>query len=379
MDAFFASIEQRDNPNYRSKPVIVGADPLGGKGRGVVSTCSYEARKFGICSAMPISIAFRHCPHGIFLPVNMDKYEEVSAEIYDILYSFTPDIEVVGIDEAFLDITGSFHLFDTPAETCRNIKSKILESTGLTSSVGLAPTKMAAKIASDLKKPDGLVEVKEEKTLDFLWRLEIGKIWGLGKKSEETLQGLGIRTIGDLAKYPVENLCAIFGKTGKLFHNLANGIDPRPVSPRESMKSISSETTFKSDTHDKEKIDSVLMGLSEALSARLRTGLLKCRTVTLKIRFEDFDTHTRSNTMCRATNFVDVLYKESKSLYNDFEKYRKRVRLVGIKASGLQPSYVRDDIFSEFEDNKIEGLHKAVDRIKGRFGGNSLYRASSRI
>ena len=183
MDAFFAAIEQRDNPALRNRPVIVGADPKMGKGRGVVSTCSYEARKFGIHSAMPISFAYRKCPHAVFLPVNMKKYEKVSARIFRILSEFTPCVETVSIDEAFLDITGSFYIFGSPQKLCIQLKSRIKEETGLTASIGLAPTKMAAKIASDLKKPDGFVEVSREKLLDFLRPLSIRRLWGVGQKT----------------------------------------------------------------------------------------------------------------------------------------------------------------------------------------------------
>ncbi|MCX5715697.1 MAG: DNA polymerase IV [Candidatus Omnitrophica bacterium] len=190
MDAFFAAIEQRDNPELRGRAVVVGADPKAGKGRGVVSTCSYEARRFGIHSAMPISAAYKRCPDAAYLPVDIPKYSRVSRQIYKILYEFTPDIEPVGIDEAFLDITGSFHLFKTPLNTCLLLKAGIKEKTGLTASLGLAPTKTAAKIASDLKKPDGMVEVKPEGLLDFLWPLEIRRLWGLGAKTEQILNGM---------------------------------------------------------------------------------------------------------------------------------------------------------------------------------------------
>ncbi len=188
MDAFFASIEERDNPSLKGKPVIVGADPKKGKGRGVVSACSYEVRKFGIHSAMLISIAYRQCPSGIFLPVDIKKYSGVSREIYEILYNFTPEIQPISIDEAFLDITGSYRLFGTPRDVCLLIKSRIKGETLLTASIGLAPTKMAAKIASDLEKPDGMVEVRPENLLDFLQPLDASRLWGLGKKTEALLK-----------------------------------------------------------------------------------------------------------------------------------------------------------------------------------------------
>jgi DNA polymerase IV len=250
MDAFFAAIEQRDDPRYRAKPVIVGALPKDGKGRGVVSTCSYEARRFGIHSAMPIREAYRKCPQGIFLPVNMEKYEEVSRRIHGLLYSFTPDIEPVGIDEAFLDITGSYHLFGTALQTCLSIKKSIKEKTGLTASCGLAPTMMAAKIASDLKKPDGMVEVEDEGLLGFLWPLDVRKLWGLGPKLESALNNMGIKTIGDLAKRDVRDIESLLGKNGRHLWELSNGIDERTVETSSEAKSFSGETTFERDTSD---------------------------------------------------------------------------------------------------------------------------------
>lgn len=377
MDAFFAAIEQRDNPSLRSKPVVVGSDPKGGKGRGVVSTCSYEARRFGIHSAMPISAAYRACPHAIFLPVDMEKYEKVSSEILEILHSFTPDIEPVSIDEAFLDITGSYHLFGTPLETCRLIKSRVKDIVGLTASVGLAPTKMAAKIASDLKKPDGLVEVTEKRLIGFLWPLDIRRIWGLGPKAEEALHSIGVKTIGDLAKTNPADLKRIFGKNGLHFHELANGIDARGVSPAVEVKSISNEHTFSDDTEESPKIERALMRLTEKVSARLRSGELQCKTVTLKIRLKGFYTYTRSITMPIYTNFADTLYNETKALYNKFERGGKSVRLIGVKASGIARTGPSAGLFEYDACKKQEKLHAAIDSIQNKFGEGYICHATS--
>ena len=373
MDAFFASIEERDRPSLRGKPIVVGADPKAGKGRGVVSTCSYEARKYGIHSAMPISVAHRKCPGAVFLPVDMDKYGKASAQIHEILYSFSPDIEPVSIDEAFLDITGSYHLFGSPIETCRLIKAKIKILTGLTASIGLAPTKMAAKIASDLDKPDGLVEVTCEGLRGFLKPLEVRRIWGLGKKGEEELGRIGIRTIGDLAARDPEELAGIFGKTGQEFWRLANGIDERPVESAVEAKSISSETTFDFDTIESQKVESSLLTLCEIVSGRLRAAGLKCRTVTLKIRLADFSTFTRAITIGCATNFIDILYKAVKELYEKFDTKGKRVRLLGVRASHFYPADFQDTLFKDCGDVKREARHRAVDRIKGKFGNSSIF------
>lgn len=378
MDAFFASIEERDNPALRGKPIVVGADPRSGSGRGVVSTCSYAARKYGIHSAMPISVAFRKCPQAIFLPVDMDKYSTASEEIYEILYSFSPDIEPISIDEAFLDITGSFHLFGTPVETCRLIKAKIKKLTGLTASVGLAPTKMAAKIASDIGKPDGLVEVAAKGLIGFLKPLNVRRIWGLGEKCEEVMRGLGISTIGDLAARKPDDLEAMLGKAGRDFWRLANGIDSRMVEPAGEAKSISNETTFDVDTMESQKVDAALMAMCEKVSSRLRISGVKCRTITLKVRLADFSTFTRSVTISSATNFIDILYKTISALYKDFDRKGKKVRLLGVRTSNFCPAGFRDYLFRDSGDVRREAAHKALDRIKKRFGDSSIFIAGSR-
>lgn len=378
MDAFFASIEERDNPALRGKPIVVGADPRSGYGRGVVSTCSYAARKYGIHSAMPISVAFKKCPQAVFLPVDMNRYSQASEEIYGIMYSFSPDIEPISIDEAFLDITGSFHLFGTPVETCRLIKTKIKKTTGLTASVGLAPTKMAAKIASDIGKPDGLVEVTAKGLIGFLKPLDVRRIWGLGEKCEEVMRGLGISTIGDLAARKPDEIESRFGKVGRDFWRLANGIDERRVEPAGEAKSISSETTFDIDTVESQKIDASLMAMCERVSGRLRSGALKCRTITLKIRLADFSTFTRSVTLSSGTNFIDALYKTINGLYGAFDKRGKKVRLLGVRASNFFPAGYRDTLFEDSGDIRREAAHKALDRIKKRFGDSSIFIAGGR-
>jgi len=379
MDAFFAAIEQRDNPQFKGKPVVIGADPKKGKGRGVVSTCSYEARKFGIHSALPISIAYRKCPHAIFLPPDMKKYSMVSDEIYDIFFSFTPHVQPISIDEAFLDITGSWHLFGSPPKTCLLIKSKIKKETKLTASIGLAPVKMVAKIASDLKKPDGFVEVKKDKVLDFLWPLDISKMWGLGKKTEIIFRKRGINTIGDIAKKDIKELVDVFGKNGAHFWQLANGIDQRHVETEAETKSIGNEITFGKDTLDRTKIEGTLMGLCEKVSGRLREEGFKGRTVTLKIRLEGFHTFTRAVTMKEPTNFTDSLYNEVKRLYNKFDTKGKKVRLVGVSVSNLLPINSRDSLFRETADMKKESVHSAIERINKKFGQSSIHRAASKM
>jgi nucleotidyltransferase/DNA polymerase involved in DNA repair len=376
MDAFFAAIEQRDKPLLKGKPVIVGADPKGGKGRGVVATCSYEARKFGIHSAMPISSAYKKCPRAVFLPPDMKKYSRVSEQIYEILYSVTPQVEMVSIDEAFLDITGSLHLFQTPRRSCLELKSKIKQGTGLTASLGLAPTKMAAKIASELFKPDGFLEVTKENLLEFLRPLEINKLWGLGRKSQSILNAMGIRTIGELAGADPKQLTRTFGKNGQYLHRLAQGIDESRVEETGEVKSMSNETTFSQDTRNSEKIQGALMLLCEQVSRRLRREDLKGKTITLKVRLTGFNTYTRSKTLIKATNHVDTIYKTAKNLLDNFDAGKKAVRLIGVKVSGLIPEDVTDSILRDEREEKAERIHKALDSIYKKFGPGSIRRAT---
>ena len=375
MDAFFASIEQRDNPSFRGKPVIVGADPKKGKGRGVVSTCSYEARTYGIHSAMPISTAYNKCPHGIFLPPNMKKYSTISDTIYDILYTFTPDIEMTSIDEAFLDISRSFHLFGSPHETCRKIKSKIKKETSLTASVGLGPSKMVAKIASDLNKPDGLTIVNKKTVFDFLNPLPIKCIWGIGPKMVEHLHSFGIQKIGDLAKRSRKELTVHFGTLGEHFWNLAHGIDDSEIYTICDSKSISNEITFDEDTNDKNTIESTLLYLCEKVSNRLRKEGLRGITITLKIRLTGFKTYTRSRTLKSPVNFVSDIYTEIQKFYTHFGLKNKKVRLLGVKVSNFTQQYPQPDLFDTVTYPKKEKIHIAIDMIKERYGFDAIYHA----
>lgn len=377
MDAFFAAIEQRDDPALRGKPVIIGADPKGGRGRGVVSTCSYEARKFGVRSAMPISEAWRRCPQGVYVQPDFHKYEKASAQIREVFYEFTPDLEQVSIDEAFLDITHSAHLFGGPLETCRRIKARVKEVTGLTCSVGLAPTKMAAKIASDLEKPDGLVEVRPGGLKAFLAPLDISRLWGLGPKTAEALRARGINTVGELAGADLGGFGGL-GSHGAVLKELALGLDPREVREDGETKSVGNEITFEKDTADEREIRESLVALADKVSSRLREAGLKGRTVTLKLRLEGFETYTRARTLTLATNYADVIAKEVLELYSAFQKGRKRVRLLGVKSSGLMPAGEKESLFEEEGDARREKAHKAIDSIREKFGRGSIYRAGGK-
>jgi nucleotidyltransferase/DNA polymerase involved in DNA repair len=379
MDAFFASVEQRDTPEFRDKPVIVGSDPKSGKGRGVVAACSYEARKYGIHSAMPISIAYNKCPRAVFLRPDFKKYVRASHHVFDILERFTPEIEPISIDEAFLDITGSYAIFGSPHETCRMIKDAIKKETGLPSSIGMAPNKMTAKIASDIGKPDGFTEITEEGLSDFLHPLPVGKLWGVGEKTLEHLKKFGINTIGDLAMRREEEMEQMLGKNGKHLWELANGMDPRAVESSGIIKSISNEHTFDEDVTDWSIVKDTLMFLSEKVSRRLRKSDFKGRTITLKIRFSDFKTYTRAVTVQHPTNFADEIYGEVSGKLADFKTGKRPVRLVGVRVSNLSDVSVPADLFYPEEERNLkkERLHKALDRIADKFGQGAVHRRSA--
>lgn len=374
MDAFFASVEQRDNPGLRGRPVVVGADPAGGSGRGVVSACSYEARRFGIRSAMPISKAYRRCPEAVFLPVDMKKYAGVSGQVLQILCGFTPVIEQVSIDEAFLDLTGSWHLFGSPEETCRIIKRRILGETGLTASVGLGPNKFTAKIASDLEKPDGLVIVEKAELESFLEGLDISRMWGVGEKTLEVMRKAGIRSFGDVAGRSREEMAELFGKSGERFRQLSRGIDERKVEPASGVKSVSNEVTFNPDISGRDRIMSAFLGLSEKVAGRLRRKGLKARTVTVKIRLDDFRTFTRSSTLGAPVDGTGPIYGEVKKLYGRFSHRGRKVRLAGVKVSNFPGGELDLSTDGERKDKRLE---EAADRLREKFGRGIIRRAGS--
>lgn len=377
MDAFFAAVEQRDHPEYRGKPVIVGADPKGGKGRGVVSTCSYEARKFGIHSAMPISQAYRLCPQGIYVWPNGRLYQQVSKDIFNLLYEFTDAIEPLSIDEAFMDVTGSVKLFGDGPEIAAKIKKRILKEINLTASIGVAPNKYLAKIASDLEKPDGLVVVNPEKIDAFLAPLDISRLWGAGVKTQAILKKMGINTIGDLFRFPKEILEQKLGKLGDHFYNLAHGIDPRSVQSDEVIKSISNEHTFSMDVIDTKILYKRLLQLSEKVGYRLRKKEFQGRTVHLKLRYENFSTITRNKTLTSAIDSTKMLYTIIKELFdNNYQKGRK-VRLLGVGISGFQNE--PGDQLSLFDNQvkKHDRIDQLQDALTNRFGKQIISRAES--
>jgi DNA polymerase IV (archaeal DinB-like DNA polymerase) len=336
MDAFYSSVEQRENPDSRGKPVIVGADPKGGKGRGVVAGCSYEARKFGVHSAQPISIAYRLCPNGIYLRPNFTLYEQVSEQVMQLLKEFTEKLEPMSIDEAFMDVSGKVTGFEEAAALASRIKGEVEGKAQLTCSVGVAPNKSIAKIASDYKKPDGLTMVPPEKVHEFLSPLPVGKISGVGKKSSEILEALGIKTIGDLAATNPGKLVEVFGKYGTRLWQVANGIDEEEVITSYSIKSISSETTFEEDVADRGKVLEAFASLIDDVHARVLSQEVLFRTVGIKVRLEDFTTFTRARTHARHTADKSVMEEYVRKLFGEFEKNEERIRLVGVRVANLR-------------------------------------------
>lgn len=376
MDAFYASVEQRDDPALRGKPVIVGADPKTGRGRGVVSAASYEARQFGVHSAQPISKAYRLCPQGIFLPVRGRRYAEVSRRIMDIFRAYTPLVETISLDEAFLDMTGTEKLLGPAKEVGRRIKGQIREQESLTASVGIGPNKLVAKIASDLEKPDGFVVVRSEDVQAFLAPLPVGKLWGIGKKTEERLADLGIRTVGELAVLSQETLERMFGRMGLVLWERAHGIDGSPVVPLHEAKSISNERTFEEDVGDPSVLQNTLLRLSEKVGYRLRKAGLVGRTVVLKVRLSDFTTFVRHATFSGPTFLGETIYAEALSLFENVNLRRQAVRLLGVGMTQLSSATaMQTDLFGE-GDEKRKRVSQAVDRLKQKYGEGVIGRGT---
>jgi DNA polymerase IV len=367
MDAFYASVEQRDRPELRGRPVIVGADP---KGRGVVSAASYEARVFGVRSAMPIGKAARLCPHGVFVPVDMAKYARVSDEIMALLGEFSPLVEPVSVDEAFVDLTGTASLFGPAPDAVRRIKQRIRAETGLTASAGLAANKFIAKIASDLRKPDGMVVVEPGREAEFLAPLPIERLWGVGKATAKSLAALGIATIGQLQRLSRATLVSRLGAHGADLHELAFGRDDRAVTPWTAPKSMGAETTFERDTDDRTRLQTTLRGQAERVARELRAGGVAASRITLKVRFADFRTITRSHTGDPTQDGLEV-YRRVITLFAR-EPLVQRVRLIGLSASTLGPPASGQLGLLDPNAVRRERLARAVDGISERFGTGAI-------
>ena len=371
LDAFFAAVEQRDRPELRGKPVIVGGG--GPNQRGVVSAASYEARRFGVHSAMPLREAGRRCPQGVFLPVDGRKYQAVSREVMAILRHFTPLVEPISIDEAFLDVTGSRELFGDGPTIARAIKEAVRDQVGLTISVGVATTKLVAKIASDLEKPDGLVVVPRGTEADFLAPLEISRLWGVGAKTAGALHEYGVRTMGDLAALPVDLLERRFGKHGSTLADRARGIDAdRVVGDGEAAKSVGHEHTFDVDTSDPEEIERTLLAMSDGVAGRLRATGVRASTVTVKVRDSSFRTITRQRTLPEPTDLTEPIFRVALELARP-EVRGLRIRLLGVSASHLGE---REQLamFSD-DDPRRRRAVEAADRLRRRFGERAVTRA----
>jgi DNA polymerase IV (DinB-like DNA polymerase) len=335
LDAFYASVEQRESPSLRGVPLIIGADPKGGRGRGVVVACSYEARKRGLRSGQPISIAYRLCPDGVYVRPNLELYGRVSVDIIERLRKFADKLEQVSIDEAFLDVTEKSKTFGGPIELAKQIKAELKEKEGLTCSIGIAPNKSAAKIASDYQKPDGLTYIEPDRVQEFLAPLPVSKISGIGKKTEASMNELGIKTIGELANYPPRTLYKKFGKTAVWLWAIANGEERVEVQENYEMKSIGGEHTFDTDTDDWTAVDHQLHELIEYVHKRLMEANMEFRTVGLKIRFTGFETYTREKTLRFPTVEKQSITTTIQELTAEFRTHPKKVRLVGVRLAGL--------------------------------------------
>jgi DNA polymerase IV len=363
MDAFYAAVEQRDRPELRGRPVIVGADP---RGRGVVSAASYEARPFGVRSAMPIGRAARLCPHAAFLPVDMPRYQRVSTQIMELLATFSPLVEQISVDEAFLDLTGTESLFGDPVDTVRRIKTRIQAETGLTASAGLASNKFVAKVASDLRKPDGLVVVPSGEESAFLAPLPVERLWGVGRVMAKELQALGIRTIGHLQALPRKVLARRFGQHGDHLFELARGRDPRPVVPDVTAKSIGAEETFARDCRDPQRLLLVLRAHAERVAAEVRRQDLAAACVAVKVRFADFSTVTRRATGEPTQDGLE-LYRRATLLLRRVSSSQP-VRLIGLSASQLTAAGRGQLPLLDGVAVRRERLAQVVDGLTQRFG-----------
>lgn len=387
MDAFFASVEQLDHPEYKGHPVIVG----GLSSRGVVATASYEARKFGVHSAMPISRAKKLCPQGIFVYPNMARYKEISHVIHKVMEEFTPLIEPLSLDEAFLDVTGITHKFTGPKALGRAIKDRVFAETGLVISAGLAPNKFLAKLASDLDKPDGLVVIPYGKECESLANLPIKRIWGVGPSTERRLKHGGFLLIKDIqALLDEKPLVPYVGNQARRIWELARGIDERPVEPDRQIQSVGNEETYESDVEDPTVIDLELHYFANRVAKRLRKYGLMGNTVSIKVRYNDFKTISRQKRLDSTTDQERIIYDTSVLLWNKLMRERtgipfvqahtsvldvpvKPIRLLGVTVSGLSTEgIVQEDLFSIEADEKEEKLSTVLDSLASKFGENAI-------
>ena len=376
MDAFYASVEEAKDPTLKGLPVVVG----GQGGRGVVTSASYEARKFGVTSAMPMVTARRLCPHAVYLPNDFEAYRDASVRIKEIFSSFTPLVEPLSLDEAFLDVSGSMKIFGPPIEIAQQIKRRIAYL-GLGCTVGVAPNKFLAKLASARGKPDGLLVVPADAVTDFLHPLPVRALWGVGPQTAITLERLGLKTVGDLAQISERTLARAVGEAvGAHLHALAQGIDDRAVTPNEPARSVGSEETFSHDLDSPDEIAREILRLSDRTAERLRAKNLCGRTVTLKVRFSNFSTITRSKTLGTEVDTTPAIYEVAGGLFAKLSQDRMRIRLLGVSVSGLSigPPNRQLQLMAEGEVG-ASGMHQrwddaamAMDSIRRRFGSDAV-------
>ena len=369
LDAFFVSVEQASNPGLKGKPVVVGGKP---GNRGVVATASYEARAFGLHSAMPISTAFRVCPQAIFLEGNYNHYAEVSKKFMAILADFSPFLEPMGLDEAYMDVTGFESLHGSIHQMALKIKQRVKDELGIIASIGIASCKVVAKVASDESKPDGLIEVPSGGEAAFLAPLAVRKLPGVGKKTEQVLTGLGIRTIGQLARMPLPALKSRFGVFGDMLYRHANGLDNSPVTSPEEAKSISREITFEEDSHDIAFLSATLRYHVEKVGADLRGLGKQAKCISIKVRYADFTTITRQRTLLQATDLDQIIFQTGNELLQKAAAdNRLAIRLIGIGVSSLNEPGMQLSLMNGTEQ-RLEKLNRAVDRIRDKYGFTSI-------
>lgn len=364
IDSFFASVEQVEHPSYRNRPVIVGADPMGGKGRGVVSTASYEARKFGIKSAMPISKAYSICPNGIFVRPDMNLYSSYSERVVNIFRKYSPSIEQISIDEAFIDVSGVSKLFGNSVSIAQKIRDDVKNETSLTVSIGIASNKACAKIASDINKPDGLTVCPLGMEKDFISDLDITRLWGVGKKCADKLRNIGINKIGEIANRRCEEFVSMFGSNGYRIWMLSNGIDGESISECDEIKSISKEYTFQEDTDSTELLTSTIRSMADYVTRDARKHLLKYKTVSIKLRFSDFTTITRSETFGEYFDDYATAKSSAEKLLRANISFRK-IRLIGLSISNFSED-IQNTLFENTE--KILQTDALIDKLKLKYG-----------
>lgn len=366
MDAFYASVELLERPDLLGKPVAVGGD----NNRSIVTSATYEARTRGVRSAMPVSQAKRLCPELVILPVSIEKYRAMSRRIMMIFNEFTPLVEPLSIDEAFLDVTGAQRLMGNPREIADALRKRVFEVTGLPCSVGIATTKFVAKLASQRAKPNGVLQIEAAHTLDFLHSLPVEAMWGVGRATEEKLRSRGINTVAELADAPIAQLKRAVGEAAaQKLHDLANGRDPREVNTERIEKSVSSEETFARDLTDSTPIMREILKLSKKTAARMRGKGFMARTITLKVKFSDFSAITRSHTLPEPTDSSQRIYETACELYEKAEIAGRAVRLIGVGGELLTPAEsVAEPLFSDVGDESWRALDRTTDELRGKFG-----------